>query len=386
MRRFSRFLYHLTVVVLCALIGLNIARNPAGFRNLMGRTASRIGTATNSMLSGMFGAFADESSSALDQGSAGPASGSSGQPAPVHSGNTSTPSSAPSDTAASDPAGYWGETGISGLKVFEYGKSLLPAGVEQSCYDQIAAGFLQLKSNITIRTGLAPATVEKIVNYYLNDHTEVFYANSAGVTYTYSLSGSRTVYKSYTVAPKYTYDKNTILSMRREMGTAAAAFRQAAAGKSTEYQKELALHDAVVARLGYDSRAAADPADYPESFTAYGAFVRKTAVCEGYAKAMKLLLNSAGIESVYVTGTASNGSESGPHAWNMVRVGERWYYLDATFDDPVAVNAAGQYVSSTRPDYTYFNFRRRSDHVLGSFNAKEPFAADSENYAVMPSV
>ena len=388
MRRFSHFLYDLTVVVLCALIGLNIARNPAGFRNLMMRTASQIGTATSTALSGLSGFLSGRTPAgtlASGASSAVSDSGRSGQPAPVRSGDTPTPS-APVEGTASSSTGYWGTTGVDGLKVYEYGKSLLPAGAQQACYDQIAAGVLDVSAEITVRTNLDPATVEKIVDYYLADHAEVFYANSAGVSYRYSTKGSQVVYQSYTIKPKYLYDKETILRMRAAMGTAAQPFLQAAAGQSTAYKKELALHDTVVERLSYDMQAAQAPAEYPASFTAYGAFVNHTAVCEGYAKAMKLLLDSAGIESLYVTGTAANGSESGPHAWNVVQLGGKWYYLDATFDDPVTVTAKGQYVSSSRPDYTYFNFRSRSDHVLGRFDTADPFSADSENYETMPAI
>lgn len=384
MRRISRFFYHLTVLTLCVLIGLNIIRNPSGFRSWMMRGADQIRSATSGVISGVMGAFtgAGPGDSVV---SAAPDT-DSGQPTPVPHGNTTAPSAVPSEADRAVSGGNWGETGVAGLRVFEYGRSLLSAGAEQSCYDQIADGILNLKTRITIRTGLEPAAVEKIVDYYLSDHAEVFYADSAGVSYTYSTIGSRVVYKSYTLAPRYTYDKADILTMRTQMGQAAAPFLAAAAGKTTDYAKELALHDTVVRQLGYDSRAAADPSGYPESFTAYGAFVSKTAVCEGYAKAMKLLLDSSGVESLYVTGTASNGAESGPHAWNAVHIGSQWYYLDATFDDPVTVNAAGQYVSAARPDYTYFNFRSRADHVLGRFDAASPFSAGCDNYAVMPPV
>mgnify|MGYP001369228615 CR=1 FL=1 len=99
----------------------------------------------------------------------------------------------------------------------------------------------------------------------------------------------------------------------------------------TDYEKELVLHDYLVGNCKYD-RSVYDMSDVPwESFSAYGALCLGTAVCEGYAKAMKLLLNRAGIECHIVTGE-SNGEN---HAWNIVKIDGETYHLDATYNDPV---------------------------------------------------
>ena len=59
--------------------------------------------------------------------------------------------------------------------------------------------------------------------------------------------------------------------------------------------------------------------------TAYGALVNKEAVCEGYAKAYKLLLNAMGIECDVVI--------NAEHAWNVVQLEGKWYLVDVTNDD-----------------------------------------------------
>lgn len=53
-------------------------------------------------------------------------------------------------------------------------------------------------------------------------------------------------------------------------------------------------------------------------------------VCEGYAKTLQLVLNAAGINNIYATGTANGGG----HAWNLVEFGDnKYYYIDVTWDD-----------------------------------------------------
>ena len=58
-------------------------------------------------------------------------------------------------------------------------------------------------------------------------------------------------------------------------------------------------------------------------------------VCEGYARAFKVLCDKAVIPCVLVDGTAvtSSGS-SGPHMWNYAQVDGAWYGVDVTWNDP----------------------------------------------------
>ena len=70
----------------------------------------------------------------------------------------------------------------------------------------------------------------------------------------------------------------------------------------------------------------------------YGAMVEKKGVCESYARTMKYILDDMGIESILVTGTATNSNgRTEDHMWNDIKVDGNWYALDATWDDPVII-------------------------------------------------
>ncbi len=59
-------------------------------------------------------------------------------------------------------------------------------------------------------------------------------------------------------------------------------------------------------------------------------------VCEGYARAFKVLCDKAGIPCVLVDGTAtSDGTNGEAHMWNYVKVDGSWYAMDVTWNDPV---------------------------------------------------
>ncbi|ADU28269.1 transglutaminase domain-containing protein [Ethanoligenens harbinense] len=306
---------------------------------------------------------------------------SGGQPLPTTQGTVSVPvqDAAPVQTTAA-PSGEYAQTGMQGLSVYPYGRTLLSAA-EQATYDRVQAGLVGVQPRVTLDSTATPTAMQKIVQYVISDHPEVFYLNSTSMSYTYGLGGAR----QFTISFSYAYTADRVADMREQMRAAALPMLAQAAAKTDPVKKELALHDALVEKCSYNIDAANNPDAYPLAFTACGALAEGSAVCEGYAKALKLLLDSAGLHALYVTGTASSGGESGPHAWDFVYVG-KWYQVDATFDDPVIQTASGKYVQSDKKSYTYFNFITRPDHVLGTFDSASPFSSDSENYQVMPTL
>ncbi len=141
----------------------------------------------------------------------------------------------------------------------------------------------------------------------------------------------------------------------------------------TDYEKELAIHDYIVANCSYGQEE--DSQEY--AFRAYGVLVQGKAVCNGYAEAMSLLLSCVGVENEIMTGEADGEL----HAWNRVLLDGEWYQVDATWDDPVPdrVSFVGHmyfnitdnemddshiwnedlYVECEADKYNYFNYNKR---------------------------
>lgn len=67
-------------------------------------------------------------------------------------------------------------------------------------------------------------------------------------------------------------------------------------------------------------------------------------VCYGYATAMKVLLDRAGIENAYIEGWAYNGNNGTgeQHAWNYVAIDGAWYAIDPTWNDSPTNSSALQ--------------------------------------------
>ena len=122
----------------------------------------------------------------------------------------------------------------------------------------------------------------------------------------------------------YTNDAD-IEAYRAELDTALDAIQP---NGDDRYTQLLSLHNALCAKVVYDLSA-------PRAHAAGGALLDGRAVCDGYAKAFKLLCDRAGIPCVIVAGNAQQGGRDEPHAWNYVQMEDgAWYAVDVTWDDP----------------------------------------------------
>jgi len=171
--------------------------------------------------------------------------------------------------------------------------------------------------------------------------------------------------------PEYNLDREEYAARCEALAAACQAFTVPAGG--SDYDIELALHDQLVRACAYSEEI-----ELPEKSTAYGALVEGSASCEGYARAVQLLMDLHGIPCYIVTGEASNVSGvTGGHAWNKVRIEGAWYHLDATWNDPVTED--GSHVTS----HAYFNL---TDEAIGRTHeltdTRNPCTAAGANYFV----
>ena len=105
--------------------------------------------------------------------------------------------------------------------------------------------------------------------------------------------------------------------------------------KESDVEKIEYVHNYILYNCEYNSTK-----DYQNIYNAYGVICDGRAVCEGYAKALKLFLDKLNIESIIVCGTGTNsGGQVEDHAWNYVLVDGLWYAVDSTWDDPIVIGA-----------------------------------------------
>lgn len=95
------------------------------------------------------------------------------------------------------------------------------------------------------------------------------------------------------------------------------------------YEIALLLHDIIINRIDYAKNGAGNPVSEMWAHNIAGVFTGEGAVCEGYAKTFKYMLDVAEIDNIYISGMGNGDS----HAWNAVKIGSEWCLVDVTWDD-----------------------------------------------------
>ena len=213
-------------------------------------------------------------------------------------------------------------------------------------YDQMVAGVEMSLAEITVYNGVNPISYEELeiaMDAYRRDHAEHFWLGS-----TFSVSyDSTTVHR---VIPNYLLSGDALTNAKIQFEEAIARILADLPQTTSEWDRELAIHDALAARVTY--------VEGTHAHDAYGALVLGEAVCEGYAEALQVLYHRVGLQSLLVLGESINPSSGAPegHAWNMVRINGKYYHVDLTWND-----------QGSTLYHAYFNLtdaRIREDHAI----------------------
>ena len=136
----------------------------------------------------------------------------------------------------------------------------------------------------------------------------------AGCNVSYSTAG----YIKYTMA----YHSNAEQEAKLTEAVAAAMAKLQLNGLS-EAKKITKIHDYICNHVDYEYNSKEE-----QIYTAYGALCTGKAVCQGYAVLFYRLCKEAGLSVRIISGTGNGG----PHAWNIVRIGSKYYNVDCTWD------------------------------------------------------
>ncbi len=226
-------------------------------------------------------------------------------------------------------------------------------GSNKRIYDTIFQCIEQRKKGFP---NLGTQNITEIVSEVLNDHPEIFYVSPI-------IQGIRSILGSY-LALNYIYSEEEIIRNRRLLEEETKRIiRENINEHQSDYDKVRVLHDYLKCNLEYDYIAASSSEiqklEILEAHNIVGALLKKKCVCDGFAKAFKFLCDKIDLECWVVVGTGNSSVESGPHAWNIVRINGYYHHVDVTWDN--------QYADSSEiPNYGYLNLSDEEiskDHI-----------------------
>ncbi len=176
---------------------------------------------------------------------------------------------------------------------------------------------------------------------FMYDNPDLFWIGSFGVNYWISYDSSTgTAYIEEVLFAPFEYYEGAyseVAAFNSGVNSAIGSIVSELPTDADRYDAVKEIHDYICENASYDYTAAEiGGIDYSYAHTAAPLFVRenKTFVCEGYAKAFKVLCDRFNIPTVLVAGYGVTSSGSGGHMWNYAKMEDgNWYAVDATWND-----------------------------------------------------
>lgn len=267
--------------------------------------------------------------------------------------------------------------------VFRYGRSLLTQN-ERNAYDEIYRQIINMDNvnnddtynsliQITITNSVTyDSLLNKILKYMLYDCPETFNISSRVPRNVQYLNGKvkkfdLSLFLSYNAKDKYHRDL-------KKVNEKADIILKNINSSMSDIEKIKNIHDEFLKTVSYGGMI--------EVSGGYitGAFINGKVVCQGYSYGLLYLIQRAALEGVYLNGyllTNPSKDEWGLHAWNAVKNGGEWYYIDSTGDDSI---------NPSEPNAVYYrhfmkgtaNFYKEHKYIMGT--------RDESIYTPMPSV
>lgn len=162
-------------------------------------------------------------------------------------------------------------------------------------------------------------SIDRSYHAVLKDHPEIFWVHNREKIYKTTYSDS-----DYCVfTPGYTYTDSEIDEIQTAMEQSFQEVRALIPEDAGDYEKVRIVYTYVIDHTQYQTGE--------DDQSIAGVFWKKSAVCAGYAGDVQYLLERLDIPCIYVDGSTKGSTEG--HAWDIVKIGQEYYYVDATNGD-----------------------------------------------------
>ncbi|MBQ9517813.1 MAG: hypothetical protein IJI47_02565 [Eubacterium sp.] len=179
-----------------------------------------------------------------------------------------------------------------------------------------------------------------------------------------TLKSDKSGYKKFRITYNLKGGYVTTIDMEKELFAAVSKIvsnLDLKSSKVSDYTKIYRIYNFLCSSVKYDYDNY-NSSNYGLRCNAYAALVNGTAACGGYADAFNILAKEAGLKSCVIIGP--------DHAYNIVKLGGKWYNLDATWDSEYFSSGTYHFFLQSNADFT--NCKQSKYHQRsGKFNSVE---------------
>ena len=209
-----------------------------------------------------------------------------------------------------------------------YGETLKlgPEQRETEIYEILLKGLQNFEERIQIK-GVTGDELYDVYQKRMN-REDIFWMNDFTVG-----EGQKFGFHAAYMDPEYLYSPEETEKMQAELSAAVDEITEKYESLG-DFEKVKEVFDEILDFTEYAYEVADKPDEEltPEDMkahTAYGCLVNHKAVCDGYTRALCVILNRLNVPCDYVHGKANDAA----HAWNRIELEGEYYYLDATWGD-----------------------------------------------------
>ena len=187
-------------------------------------------------------------------------------------------------------------------------------------YEQLYEGIAAREQEFYIDAKDADA-VGDVLNGLLADNPEFFWMYGAASIYGLESRPRKRITLEFNCKPE------EIDYLAGLIEDEADRYLQSLSPDAADYDKVKAAYEFVISNVSYDIDAA-------QGQNLQSSMIYHKSVCAGYSKELQFLLQKAGVECAYITGTVTRDGVMESHAWNLVEIDGTNTYVDATWGDP----------------------------------------------------
>lgn len=229
-----------------------------------------------------------------------------------------------------------------------------------------------LKFEVTVNIGVDNISVQELLDMFSRikkDNPYLYYWNSNLAQMNTLADGNCIIiFQYYFTRHQYASIESKVRENVRKILTRISS--------KDEMGKVLELHEILGENVEYDFEAISDNPELFKELTSHsmlGVVMRKMAVCDGMAYAVKYLLNALNIKCIVVEGIAKNivqtKSDLSGHAWNVIKINGIASHFDFTWD----------LCEKSNIEYDYFGLDDEHIRLDHSWNDQLPICNSMRN-------
>ncbi len=226
------------------------------------------------------------------------------------------------------------------------------------CYMEIYAVLVDMLEKVEL-TSRDTDQIDKAFRAVMVDHPEIFYVK--GYSIGKYMSGNTV--KKIVYSGRYTMSKEKMLEAADRVDAYVQNVMDNCPAGAGDFDRIKYVYDYLIRNNVYDL-------DSENNQNVLSVVDNGRTVCQGYTKAMQLILNRMGIFCTLVNGKAcgrngvpdakdlmdSENAEWGGHVWNIVKCNGMYYNIDVTWGDAAItlMNGDGSYTADLDVNYEFF--------------------------------